>query len=279
MMAVRVIDHCPAGAGLLPVPPRQIGRILDALTSAAREAGCPLGPVEAHLVDDACIARANQRYMGCTGPTNVLSFPGDESLPGVMLLSLDTLNRECLLYGQDPAEHLLRLLAHSVGHLAGYDHGEEMDALGQIDPHTEATVERQFEEQLDGFDTNDGFDGRIELTEYRPNYLKYRYSASGQGVAVFSEIYYDKGWKAYIDGVEAPYFRADYLLRGMSLPAGEHTVEWRFRAPDFGLVEGVTLTCSLIIIGGLVAVVAVAVVRRRKSRNKNSSNINYNEGK
>lgn len=156
---------------------------------------------------------------------------------------------------------------------------EEMDALGQIDPHTEATVERQFEEQLDGFDTNDGFDGRIELTEYRPNYLKYRYSASGQGVAVFSEIYYDKGWKAYIDGVEAPYFRADYLLRGMSLPAGEHTVEWRFRAPDFGLVEGVTLTCSLIIIGGLVAVVAVAVVRRRKSRNKNSSNINYNEGK
>ena len=119
MMAVRVIDHCPAGAWLLPVPPRQIGRILDALTSAAREAGCPLGPVEAHLVDDACVARANQRYMGCTGPTNVLSFPGDESLPGVMLLSLDTLNRECLLYGQDPAEHLLRLLAHSVGHLAG----------------------------------------------------------------------------------------------------------------------------------------------------------------
>ena len=118
MMAVRVIDHCPAGAWLLPVPPRQIGRILDALTSTAREAGCPLGPVEAHLVDDACIARANQRYMGCTGPTNVLSFPGDESLPGVMLLSLDTLNRECLLYGQDPAEHLLRLLAHSVGHLS-----------------------------------------------------------------------------------------------------------------------------------------------------------------
>ena len=107
MMPVRVIDHYPAGAWLLPVPPRQIARILDALTSAAREAGCPLGPVE----------------------TTVLSFPGDESLPGVMLLSLDTLNRECLLYGQDPAEHLLRLLAHSVGHLAGYDHGEEMDAL------------------------------------------------------------------------------------------------------------------------------------------------------
>ena len=82
MMAVRVIDHCPAGAWLLPVPPRQIAGILDALTSAAREAGCPLGPVEVHLVDDACIARANQRYMGCTGPTNVLSFPGDESLPG-----------------------------------------------------------------------------------------------------------------------------------------------------------------------------------------------------
>lgn len=129
MNAVRVINHCPAGAWLLPVSPRQIVSILAALTAAAREAGCPLGTVEAHLVDDACIARANRRYMGCNGPTNILSFPGDASLPGVMLLSLDTLYRECLLYGQDPAEHLLRLLAHSTGHLAGYDHGEEMDAL------------------------------------------------------------------------------------------------------------------------------------------------------
>lgn len=69
------------------------------------------------------------QHLGCHGPTNVLSFPGAPGMAGALLLSLDTLERECLLYGQEPCEHLLRLLAHGMGHLAGLDHGPEMDAL------------------------------------------------------------------------------------------------------------------------------------------------------
>jgi hypothetical protein len=61
-----------------------------------------------------------------------------------------------------------------------------------------------------------------------------------------------------------PYLRADYLLRAMVLPAGGHTVEWRFRAPAFDLVEGVTLCCSLVIMGGLALTAAVGIVRRRR---------------
>ncbi len=99
------------------------------MCAAAAAHGRPLAGVELYLVTDAAMARANMRHMGCTGPTNVLSFPGGDAMPGTLLLSLDTLDRECLLYGQEPSEHLLRLLAHGMGHLAGLDHGPGMDAL------------------------------------------------------------------------------------------------------------------------------------------------------
>ncbi len=98
--------------------------------------------------------------------------------------------------------------------------------------------------------------GEIALTEYRPNYQKYEYTASAESVAVFSEIYYKDGWTAYIDGIETPYFRADYLLRGMELPAGTHTVEWRFRAPGWNVAEGVTLASSLAILAGIMLLIA-----------------------
>lgn len=90
--------------------------------------------------------------------------------------------------------------------------------------------------------------GEIALTEYRPNYLKYEYAADGEAAAVFSEIYYPDGWTMYVDGEEAPYFRADYILRAAVLPAGRHTVEWRFRAPMWNAVEAITLACSILII-------------------------------
>lgn len=99
------------------------------------------------LVDDQSIASVNADFLGCTGPTNILSFPagegedvpsvdGEDGDLGELVLSVDTLARETELYGQVPAEHLARLLAHGILHLAGYDHGEEMFDL------TDAAVDR-----------------------------------------------------------------------------------------------------------------------------------------
>lgn len=104
----------------------------------------------------------------------------------------------------------------------------------------------------------------IELTDYKANHLTYKYSAVAPSAAVFSEIYYDRGWTAYIDGKEAPYFRADYVLRGMMLPAGEHTVEFKFKAQNFGRLSNITLICSLIIIAGAAGALIATVVRRKK---------------
>jgi probable rRNA maturation factor len=89
--------------------------------------------VELVFVRDAEIANLNRQYLDRRGPTNCLAFPDARRsgafLGGSLLVSLDTLHRECLLYGQPLAAHLRRLLAHGLAHLAGFDHGEAMDAL------------------------------------------------------------------------------------------------------------------------------------------------------
>lgn len=136
--AVRVFRRYASGCALAPLHWRQMRTALHAMLtvpSAPGEAQVPEG-VELYLLDDASVARANAGHLGCTGPTNILSFPGGSGSPGALLLSLDTLRRECLLYGQDPAEHAVRLLAHGMGHLRGLDHGPVMDAL--CERHMEA---------------------------------------------------------------------------------------------------------------------------------------------
>ena len=140
------------------------------------------------------------------------------------------------------------------------DAREELESLATLDLATEAVVAEHETLPMTHFST----DGYIALMEYRPNYLRYEYSADAEAFAVFSEIYYDKGWTAYIDGTPAEAMRADYILRGMILPAGNHTVEWRFRAPYWTAVETVTLICSLLIVAGLVALIIQTL--RKKQR-------------
>lgn len=138
----------------------------------------------------------------------------------------------------------------------------EIELLGQVDLRHMAVVAGK-DGHLISTPIATTTDNRIEMTDYRPNYQRYTYSAATDAVAVFSEIYYDKGWKAYIDGVETPYFRADYVLRGMQLPAGEHTVEWRFRAPKWGLISGITGVASALILIGAIVVIWIEWRRKR----------------
>ncbi|OUN60501.1 YfhO family protein [Alistipes sp. An66] len=142
---------------------------------------------------------------------------------------------------------------------------EEIDLLEKANLRTTAVVDDRLAEKIEPqAPTPETLaSARIGLTEYRPNYLRYEYSAPEKAVAVFSEIYYDKGWTAYVDGQEAPYFRADYVLRAMELPAGEHVVEWRFRAPGWSAVEAVTGLCSGLILLGAVAALIYAFRKKK----------------
>lgn len=140
----------------------------------------------------------------------------------------------------------------------------EIDALTTTDTKRVAVVDERFADALQGVVPAADSTASIRMTEYRVNLQRYEYTAPAEGVAVFSEIYYPHGWTAYVDGEEAPYFRADYVLRAMALPAGNHTVEFRFRAPHYAALTAVTRACSLLLLAGLVAAVSVAAVRKRK---------------
>ncbi len=126
MTAERILTAGARHAWLLPV---ELGRLRRAAATMLEAAGVRDGSVELCLVRDAGSAALNERWLGCTGPTNVLAFPGDEPAIGSLVLSVDAVHREALLYGRDEADHCLRLLAHGLAHLAGYDHGPEMDRL------------------------------------------------------------------------------------------------------------------------------------------------------
>ncbi|MFI3285120.1 MAG: YfhO family protein [Rikenellaceae bacterium] len=133
----------------------------------------------------------------------------------------------------------------------------EIDALATTDLRNTAVVDKSFAVAPREFGS-----GVVELVEYQPNYLRYTTQTDKPSVVLFSEIYYPKGWRAYIDGVEAPYFRANYILRAMEIPAGEHTVEWRFRAPRWSLIEGITLAASLLIILTIISLLIMQIYER-----------------
>lgn len=110
---------------------------------------------------------------------------------------------------------------------------EELEALNDFDPATEAIIDKRFESYVSGKSFVPDSGDQISLTSYHPNRLSYSTRAGSEQLAVFSEIYYEKGWKSFVDGEEVPHFRVNYILRGMILPAGEHTIEFRFEPRSY----------------------------------------------
>jgi uncharacterized membrane protein YsdA (DUF1294 family) len=127
----------------------------------------------------------------------------------------------------------------------------EIKTLNNIDPSKTAVIHEEFEEKLQN-DYKKDTTGQIMLTQYEPNYLKYDYHANSEQLVVFSEIYYPDGWELYIDGEESEILRANYVLRAATIPAGEHTIEMKFKPKSFYLgnkISGIVSIILLIFIG------------------------------
>ena len=107
---------------------------------------------------------------------------------------------------------------------------EQMKALDNLKTKEEATYQK--DKFVKGknvpFQTGKDSTSTIELISYKPNHLKYVSNNSKNGFGVFSEMYYEKGWKATIDGKEAKIYNVNYVLRGLEIPAGKHTIEFKF---------------------------------------------------
>lgn len=96
---------------------------------------------------------------------------------------------------------------------------------------------------------------KIELKQVTPNYLKYESINKNEGFAVFSEVYYPHGWKTYIDGKLVEHMRVDYVLRGLVIPAGKHSIEFKFDPDVVKTGSKITLASSillfLLLLGGI----------------------------
>ena len=135
---------------------------------------------------------------------------------------------------------------------------QELSYLNRDDfnPAQLAVIDKRFENELTGFTPSRDSLASIYFLEYKPNYLKYETEASKDQLAVFSEIYFANGWNAYVDGQLKPHWRANYVLRSMIVPAGEHTVEFKFEPKIYRTGETISLAGSILlmlfVVGGVV---------------------------
>lgn len=126
---------------------------------------------------------------------------------------------------------------------------QEMVAISSFTPKDEAIVDKQYKSVIDEKTLGAGAgEGKIELTSYSPDHMVYQSGSTASQIAVFSEVYYNKGWKMYIDGVEKPYFRADYLLRAAQIPVGNHKIEFIFHPASYYTGENISLAGSILLV-------------------------------
>jgi hypothetical protein len=140
----------------------------------------------------------------------------------------------------------------------------EIAALGNFNPSRTAVVDKRFKKYVEGFTPSKDTTGTIVLNEYLPNKLVYKSDAKSSKIAVFSEIYYPKGWNVTIDGQKKDHFRADYVLRAMVIPAGTHEIVFSFKPRMFDIGKKVDLASSLLIILAFIGWVAFEIKAKLK---------------
>ena len=181
---------------------------------------------------------------------------------------LDMLNVRYVIESPDAEGVLLRETANGAAWMVGSvvrasSAEEEIELVGRIDTKREAVMSEEYLPENFNFSK-----GTVTLEEYRPNYLRYEAESAGDALIIFSEIFTKQGWTVTIDGVEARPLRADYILRAVEMPAGKHTIEWSYRAPNWALVEGIAMAFSAAVLIGflLTLIYFIRNARRQKTQ-------------
>ncbi len=127
------------------------------------------------------------------------------------------------------------------------DAKEEMALFATLNPKDTAVMQQAFRDKLKG-GTNWSAQGSIKLDKNDNDVADYTFNSNEEQFAVFSEVYYDAGWKAFIDGKEAPIVRVNYVLRGLQIPAGTHKIQFRFEPADYLLGRKLTTIFTIALI-------------------------------
>jgi len=161
------------------------------------------------------------------------------------------------VFGNDPSNldsNFIDLSALPAGKMMAKKQFEAQ-LIFSFKPNQAAVIDKRFKNYFG--DYNFTFDPRasIKLVHYQANYLKYETNARSDQLAIFSEIYYKKGWDAFLDGKKVDYARADYILRTMKVPAGKHIIEFRFEPRSYAIGKTVSLIASILVLVLLLGVV------------------------
>ncbi|MFD0799455.1 YfhO family protein [Maribacter chungangensis] len=132
---------------------------------------------------------------------------------------------------------------------------DEIRALDSLDTRNFAVVNSEVFKNINRFDYQVDSTAAISLVDYQPNHLRYTSENPNAGVAMFSEMYYANGWNAYIDGKPVDHFKVNYVLRALKVPAGNHTIEFKFepRVVEIGsqITLASTILLGLVVLGGI----------------------------
>ncbi len=142
---------------------------------------------------------------------------------------------------------------------------EELSSINMTDLSNIAVIDKSFSNQIrnNTYPVEKG--DTIYLVSHKANELVYHSKANGERLAVFSEIYYPAGWKSFLDGKETNYFRADYVLRGMIIPAGEHDIRFSFEPSSFSTGNMVSTMSSVIFILLIAGYIGMQIRNKRRT--------------
>jgi hypothetical protein len=132
---------------------------------------------------------------------------------------------------------------------------EEIKALDNMDVKNEAVVNTSRFANINRFNFHTDSITTVALTDYKPNHLTYKTSNPNVGVLVFSEMYYENGWNAYIDGQLKDHFRVNYVLRALNVSGGDHTIEFKFEPEVIKNGSQITLASSIVL--GLIVLMGI----------------------
>ncbi len=124
----------------------------------------------------------------------------------------------------------------------------DIQAIAAIDITREATLDARFDNLLEKKSYPVDPTASIQLTEYQPNRMVYQSETRREQLALFSEIYYEEGWQATVDGQKTDHFRMDYLLRGMVVPGGSHEIVFEFHPRSYYAGTTLSVISSLLLL-------------------------------
>ncbi|MGI6572270.1 MAG: YfhO family protein [Fermentimonas sp.] len=149
---------------------------------------------------------------------------------------------------------------------------EEIDILRTLDLSREAVADKRYKPLLAGqVPAPADSASTIVLTNYDSDFVTYAVDARKDELALFSEVYYPKGWQVTIDGEPVEMLRANYTLRALPIPAGEHTVEFRFEPRSIRVTDGIAYAALAVMLLTLVALIVRTVLGTRTTRSSSGS--------